>query len=237
MTAKPLILIVEDDTSIAAGLALNLRVEGFAAQLAADGESGLEMARKLSPRLIILDIALPKKNGLEILADLRAEGDRTPVVMLSARETEADKVTALKLGADDYITKPFGLAELLARVNAVLRRSPLAPPAVVHLPSAEDLSLAVGDTVIKIPTRVVLRADKEVKLTHLEFELFLYFAKNPGIVLSRERLLRDVWGVKHDGSARTVDNFVAQLRAKIEEDPESPRHLITVRGSGYRMDP
>jgi DNA-binding response OmpR family regulator len=237
MSEKPLILIVEDDTSIAAGLALNLRVEGFEAQLAADGELGLELARRLAPALIILDISLPRKNGLEVLDDLRREGNRTPVVMLSARETEADKVTALKVGADDYITKPFGLAELMARVNAVLRRSQVSAPTFAGAPPADNDALAVGQTVIKVPTRAVLRAGKEVKLTHLEFELLLYFARHPGIVLSRDRLLRDVWGVKHDGSARTVDNFVAQLRSKIEDDPENPRHLVTVRGSGYRLDP
>ena len=247
------ILIIEDDASISAGLALNLRVEGYVAHVASDGLQGLEQARSLKPTLIILDLSLPKKNGLEILADLRASGDRTPIVILSARDAEADVVAALKLGADDYVSKPFGLAELLARVAAVLRRAPASPsttpvatpPSSVPAPAAAPAvaaaiggeRLTVGDIVIGIDTRVVTRGGKEVKLTKLEFDLLVYFARHLGKVLSRDRLLREVWDVHHDGSPRTVDNFVAQLRSKIEADPEHPRHLVTVRGAGYRLDP
>jgi DNA-binding response OmpR family regulator len=249
------ILIIEDDASISAGLALNLRVEGYVAHVANDGQAGLDQARALRPTLIILDLSLPKKNGLEILAELRQSGDRTPIVILSARDAEADVVAALKLGADDYVSKPFGLAELLARVAAVLRRaahvapalpSPLAvAPLVTPSPDATPVpaapapgeQLLVGDIVIGVDTRVVTRAGKEVKLTRLEFDLLLHFARHLGKVLSRERLLRDVWEVHHDGSQRTVDNFVAQLRSKIEADPDHPRHLVTVRGAGYRLDP
>jgi DNA-binding response OmpR family regulator len=249
------ILIVEDDQSIAAGLALNLRVEGYEAHIAADGAAALVEVARLCPALVILDLALPKKNGLEVLAELRRSGDRTPIVILSARDAEADVVAALKLGADDYVSKPFGLAELLARVTAVLRRSeptqaltpapgpadsgslPVAPGAnVTQVPGLAPETLVVGDLVIAVAARTVFRAGKELKLTRLEFDLLVYFAKNAGTVLSRERLLREVWDVHHDGSARTVDNFVAQLRAKIEDDPEHPRALVTVRGAGYRME-
>jgi two-component system alkaline phosphatase synthesis response regulator PhoP len=247
------ILIIEDDASISAGLALNLRVEGYVAHVANDGQAGIDQARALAPTLIILDLSLPKKNGLEILAELRASGDRTPIVILSARDAEADVVAALKLGADDYVSKPFGLAELLARVAAVLRRAQAAPPASVPAavlapppvpaevpavsPHGPGEQLVVGDIVIGVDTRVVQRAGKEVKLTRLEFDLLLHFARHLGKVLSRDRLLRDVWDVHHDGSQRTVDNFVAQLRSKIEADPDHPRHLVTVRGAGYRLDP
>ena len=247
------ILIIEDDASISAGLALNLRVEGYVAHVANDGQAGIDQARALAPTLIILDLSLPKKNGLEILAELRASGDRTPIVILSARDAEADVVAALKLGADDYVSKPFGLAELLARVAAVLRRAQAVPPACVPIvapapppvvaeappasPHGPGEQLVVGDIVIGVDTRVVQRGGKEVKLTRLEFDLLLHFARHLGKVLSRDRLLRDVWDVHHDGSQRTVDNFVAQLRSKIEADPDHPRHLVTVRGAGYRLDP
>jgi DNA-binding response OmpR family regulator len=243
------ILIIEDDQSIATGLALNLRVEGYDARVAADGAAGLADARRLRPALIVLDLGLPRKNGLEVLAELRGEGDRTPIVILSARDAEADVVAALKLGADDYVTKPFGLAELLARVAAVLRRAghsaggvgpvPVPPPpALAVVPtSADGERITVGELVIGLDTRIVTRSGRELKLTKLEFDLLAYFGRHVGKVLSRERLLRDVWGVSHDGSARTVDNFVAQLRGKIEDDPEHPRHLVTVRGAGYRMEP
>jgi DNA-binding response OmpR family regulator len=246
-TAKH-ILIIEDDTAISAGLALNLRVEGYVAHVANDGQTGLDEARNLRPALIILDLSLPKKNGLEILAELRQSGDRTPIVILSARDAEADVVAALKLGADDYVSKPFGLAELLARVSAVLRRASTTAVATVATPPGGVVvtappptpageQLVVGDIVIGIDTRVVTRAGKEVKLTRLEFDLLVHLARHMGKVLSRDRLLREVWDVHHDGSPRTVDNFVAQLRSKIEADPEHPRHLVTVRGAGYRLDP
>ena len=250
-TAKQ-ILIIEDDTAISTGLALNLRVEGYVAHVANDGQTGLDLAQSLRPALIILDLSLPKKNGLEILAELRQAGDRTPIVILSARDAEADVVAALKLGADDYVSKPFGLAELLARVSAVLRRASTThevaalitgtatPPGGVVVaapPAPAGEQLVVGDIVIGIDTRVVTRAGKEVKLTRLEFDLLVHLARHMGKVLSRDRLLREVWDVHHDGSPRTVDNFVAQLRSKIEADPEHPRHLVTVRGAGYRLDP
>jgi two-component system, OmpR family, alkaline phosphatase synthesis response regulator PhoP len=228
------ILVVEDDEAIATGLALNLRLEGYSSFAVADGDKVAAAIEARRPDLILLDLSLPHTDGLEVLARLRAQGDRTPVIVLSAREGEHDKVAALRLGADDYVTKPFALAELMARVAAVLRRAP--PAAIVEPsdPSPKEPPLLFQDIEIDVATRTVIRRGIEVRLTHLEFELLLYFVRHPAQVLSRSRLLRDVWGLKAGGSPRTVDNFVAQLRSKLEEDPDHPRHLLTVRGSGYR---
>lgn len=232
------ILIVEDDASIATGLALNLRLEGYSSSMVSDGDQVAAAVRERRPDLVLLDLSLPKQDGLQVLGELRRTGDRTPVIVLSAREGEYDKVAALRLGADDYVTKPFALAELMARVAAVLRRSgAAAAPAEAPVPTApEGAPLRFGDVTIDLATRTVSRPGAEVRLTHLEFELLSYLVRNPGQVLSRDRLLRDVWGVR-GGSPRTVDNFVAQLRSKLEDDPDNPAHIITVRGSGYRWAP
>jgi DNA-binding response OmpR family regulator len=223
------ILIVEDDDAIATGLALNLRLEGYPSRIAEDGEQAARLIAERCPGLILLDIGMPKKDGLQLLAELREGGNRVPVIVLSAREGEHDKVAALRLGADDYVTKPFALAELMARVAAVLRRArDGAPPEV-------DRTRSCGDIEVNTQTRTVSRAGEAIKLTHLEFELLLYFLNHPTQVLSRSALLRDVW--ESSGSPRTVDNFIGQLRGKLEVDPENPRYLVTVRGSGYRFDP
>jgi two-component system, OmpR family, alkaline phosphatase synthesis response regulator PhoP len=228
------ILIVEDDAAIATGLALNLRLEGYASSVVPDGDQVAAAVAERKPVLILLDLSLPGKDGLQVLGDLRRSGDRTPVIVLSAREGEYDKVAALRLGADDYVTKPFALAELMARVAAVLRRARVVPPPVEDPQLAADgQALSFGDVSIDLATRIVVCRGAEVRLTHLEFELLAYLIRNPAQVLSRERLLRDVWGVR-GGSPRTVDNFVAQLRSKLEADPDRPRHIVTVRGSGYR---
>ncbi len=225
------ILIVEDDTAIAKGLALNLKLANYHTAVAHDGESAIARIGEEIPHLVLLDINLPKKNGLEVLSDLRRMGDETPIIILSAREGEYDKVAALRLGADDYITKPFSLAELLARVDAVLRRVSAQPK--IAPPSN---NYAVGNVSLDMETRTAKRDDEQIKLTHLEFELLRFFITNPSRVFARDELLRKVWG-QHSGSPRTVDNFVAQLRSKLEDDPENPCHFITVRGSGYRFDP
>ncbi len=231
MTAKTFILVAEDDTAIATGLAMNLELEGYRSQVVDDGIQALEVLRGDSaPDLVLLDIGMPRKDGLELLTELRASGDRTPVIVLSARLSESDKVAALRLGADDYVTKPFALAELMARVAAVLRRSRAASETMER---PTDSQQTFGDLRIDRATRVVARNNEEVALTHLEFELLCFFIDHPGQVLGRDQLLRNVWGTS--GSKRTVDNFVAQLRAKLEMDPESPRHFLTVRGSGYRF--
>ena len=227
------ILIVEDDAAIATGLALNLRLEGYASSVVHDGDQVAAAVAEHKPVLILLDLSLPRVDGLQVLGDLRRNGDRTPVIVLSAREGEYDKVAALRLGADDYVTKPFALAELMARVAAVLRRARVVPLPVEEPQPADGQALSFGDVSIDLATRIVVCRGAEVRLTHLEFELLAYLIRNPAQVLSRERLLRDVWGVR-GGLPRTVDNFVAQLRSKLEADPDRPRHIVTVRGSGYR---
>ncbi len=232
------ILIVEDDDAIATGLALNLKLAGRTSSIARDGDDALRQTQDEDFALILLDINLPKRNGLEVLSTLRAADNLVPVIVVSARDGEFDKVAALRLGADDYVTKPFALAELLARVDAVLRRTQ-APVAPAPVPTpVDDVTgqLGFGDISIDLNQRAVLRGGVEVKLTHLEFELLVFLLRHPSQVFSRTQLFNQVWN-QSAGSVRTVDNFVGQLRKRFEENPEQPRHFITVRGSGYRFDP
>jgi DNA-binding response OmpR family regulator len=229
------ILIVEDDEAIATGLSLNLKLAGHAPTVARDGEAALAAVGAQDFDLILLDINLPKKNGLEVLGALRESDNLVPVIIVSAREGEFDKVAALRLGADDYVTKPFALAELLARIDAVLRRAHAAV-ATEPFAAAPGDRLAFGDVAIDTAQRTVTRAGEPVKLTHLEFELLAFLVRHPAQVFARLQLLRLVWG-QTAGTPRTVDNFVGQLRKRLEPDPDHPRHFITVRGSGYRFDP
>lgn len=224
---KKRILIVEDDESITLGLRMNLEAEGYDVVVATDGETGLAVARSPEVSLVILDIMLPKVNGLEILRHLRGEGCKTPIVLLSARGAELDKVMGLELGAEDYITKPFSLAELLARVKAQLRRDAIARPG--------NRVVVAGSLTINIETREVTRGGEPVPLTATEFDLLLCLIEEAGRVLTREQILRRVWGPGHHGTPRTIDNFMLQLRAKLEDDPSEPAHLLTVRGVGYRF--
>jgi DNA-binding response OmpR family regulator len=222
------ILIIEDDESITLGLRMNLEAEGYSVKVAYDGESGLDFARHEDVHLIILDVMLPKMNGLEVLKLLRQEGRDMPVMMLSARGAEMDKVMGLELGAEDYVTKPFGLAEFLARVKALLRRDAIARPGrgeVVH----------AGELEINTATRQVSRAGDPVLLTATEFEVLWCLVEAGGRVLSREEIRAAVWGPGHHGTPRTIDNFVLQLRNKLEPDPAEPTWLLTVRGVGYRF--
>ena len=229
------ILIVEDDEAIATGLSLNLKLAGHSSLIARDGEDAIRHAQSEDFSLILLDINLPKKNGLEVLSALRAADNLVPVICVSAREGEYDKVAALRLGADDYVTKPFGLAELLARIEAVLRRAHQLAPVPIETP--HGIHMEFSDVTIDLAQRTVAKKDgTEVKLTHLEFELLVFFVRHPNQVFSRSQLFNLVWG-QSAGSVRTVDNFVGQLRKRFEENPEQPRHFITVRGSGYRFDP
>lgn len=254
MVAAPIknLLIVEDDEAIAMGLSLNLRLAGHAPAIARDGEEALAAIEAQDFDLVLLDINLPRLNGLEVLQALRAADNLVPVIVVSARDGEFDKVAALRLGADDYMTKPFALAELLARIEAVLRRiQPVSPTPAPVTPAAAAAATATataevtpaggdvlgfGDVVIDLAQRTVKRPGNPVKLTHLEFELLIFFVRNPNVVFGRARLFSQVWG-QSAGSSRTVDNFVGQLRKHFEDDPEEPRHFITVRGSGYRFDP
>jgi DNA-binding response OmpR family regulator len=246
--AGSLVTIVEDDAAIALGLALNLKLQGYRTEVIADGETARTQIERGTSDLVLLDISLPRQSGLWVLEHIRAAGILAPVIVLSARQDEYDKVAALKLGADDYVTKPFALAELLARIEAALRRVRMtsrapnprkakAEAAAVSPPSDKQVPWRFGDVVVDVGMRTVVRGGQPVGLTHLEFELLSYLCQSGGKVCSREHLLREVWGVRHSGQARTVDNFLAQLRAKLEADPEHPRHLLTVRGSGYRFDP
>jgi DNA-binding response OmpR family regulator len=248
-TSAVTVTIVEDDAAIAEGLALNLKLLGYRTAIIADGETAQRRIMQEPPALVLLDISLPKQSGLWVLERLREQNNQVPVIVLSARQDEYDKVAALQLGADDYVTKPFALAELLARVGAVLRRARIVggaadesrratPANLVEEPAAlAESTLGFGDIIVDFATRTVSRAGLAIRLTHLEFELLQFFCHNPRRVFSREQLLRQVWGLQQAGSVRTVDNFLAQLRAKLEADPERPRHLLTVRGSGYRFEP
>ncbi|HWO23462.1 MAG TPA: response regulator transcription factor [Kofleriaceae bacterium] len=236
------ILIVEDDEAIATGLALNLKLAGRATVIARDGDEAIALAGDEDFALVLLDINLPKRNGLEVLSAMRAADNLVPVIVLSARHGEFDKVAALRLGADDYVTKPFALAELLARIDAVLRRAgqvaqaPSAAAAPPPPPPPPGGALGFDDISIDLAQRVVTCRGDEIKLTHLEFELLVFFVRHPSQVFSRAQLFGLVWG-QSAGSVRTVDNFVGQLRKRFEGNPEQPRHFITVRGSGYRFDP
>jgi DNA-binding response OmpR family regulator len=249
LVSGALVAIVEDDAAIAEGLALNLKLQGYRTEVMGDGETARKRIEAGSPDLVLLDITLPKQSGLWVLERLREAEDHVPVIVLSARQDEYDKVAALQLGADDYVTKPFALAELLARIAAVLRRARMGSRAAEGAIEAKPIDapespppdsgsiLSFGDVVVDMDTRTVSRAGKAVRLTHLEFELLSYFCRSSRRVYSREHLLREVWGLRQAGQARTVDNFMAQLRSKLEVDPERPRHLLTVRGSGYRFVP
>ncbi len=231
MSIRPTILIVEDDEAIATALALNLRIAHYEAEVVHDGEAVLTRVEERSPDLILLDINLPKRDGLSVLAELRKRGELVPVVVLSAREGEYDKVAALRMGADDYVTKPFALAELLARIDAVLRRYQVS-----SANSSPTEPVRFGDVEVDLETRTVTHKGSDVRLTHLEFELLSYLVRHPSRVFARHELLRNVWG-QGSGSQRTVDNFVGQLRGKLETDAEHPQHFITIRGAGYRFDP
>jgi DNA-binding response OmpR family regulator len=222
------VLVVEDDPSIAIGLRINLESEGYEVHLADDGEVGLELARTVDPDLIVLDVMLPKRNGLEVLHDLRAEGRTMPIIILSAKTGEMDKVAGLELGAEDYVAKPFSLAELLARVRAALRRATTAP-------RARRERIPFGDVEVDVEAREVRRAGEVVEMTATEFDVLVCLLAGRGRVLSREEVFRSVWGPNHHGTPRTVDNFIQQLRAKLEADPQEPAHILTVRGVGYRF--
>jgi DNA-binding response OmpR family regulator len=239
------ILIVEDDASIVLGLRMNLEAEGYSVEVAEDGESGLAQARRDHADLIILDIMLPRLNGFEVLRQLRAEGVRVPTIVLSARDAELDIVMGLEFGAEDYVTKPFGLAELLARIKAVLRRPALKKLGLVEpAPAAESVKpergvpdpvIRLGELSIDPRAREVKRGGETVALTATEFDILWCLVQASGRVLSREEIQSQVWGPRHHGTLRTIDNFMMQLRTKLERDPGEPDHLLTVRGVGYRL--
>ena len=225
------ILIVEDDPNILRGLDLNLAMEGYKVRTAADGEEGLRITRTERPDLLIVDVMLPRLGGLELVRELRREDPDMPILILSAKGQEADKVAGLALGADDYVVKPFGLRELLARIGAALRRR----RATGATGPARQLK-RFGMVEIDLGERRVTVGGEVANLTAREFDLLAFFVAHPGRVYSREQLTRAVWGSLYIGTERTVDNFVARLRAHIGDDAEKPRWLETVRGVGYRFN-
>jgi two-component system alkaline phosphatase synthesis response regulator PhoP len=226
--ASERILLIEDDPSIVAGLELNLALEGYEVVIAADGENGYRLAVEKEPDLIVLDIMLPGVNGLEVLRRLRQFDADVPVLLLTARSEEADKVLGLTLGADDYISKPFNLGELRARINASLRRQ--------RLRASGQSVLEFGDVRVDLDRHQANRAGKDVAMTAREFALLAYFLRNPERALTRDTLLSEVWQTDYL-SQRTIDNFIGRLRAKFEPDPDRPRYFLTVRGVGYRFEP
>jgi two-component system alkaline phosphatase synthesis response regulator PhoP len=222
-------VLVVEDSELGLGLSANLEMEGYAVGLAVDGAKGLELLRSWAPDLVVLDMMLPDMDGLQLLRTARKEGHQVPVLVLTARGQESDKVVALKLGADDYLTKPFGLLELLARVEALLRRSGVAHP-------EEAPSYRFGEVEVKFATRTVFRSGSPVELTPKEFDLLCALLRAGGAVVTREDLLRRVWGHRSLMVTRTLDSHVAELRRKLEQEPASPRHILTIRKVGYRIE-
>jgi len=223
------VLIVEDDRAIALGLRLNLRKDGHEVEIAHDGEEGLKRGLEPGVELVVLDVMLPGRNGFEVLKELRRRGSKASVLMLTAKGLESDKILGLKLGADDYLAKPFGLGELLARVEALLRRRP-APDS-----RADDL-LRFGRVEVDLAAQLVRKDGAPVEITPQEFKVLRLFVQSGGRALSREDLLARCWGAEYEGTPRTVDNFVRSLRVKLEDDAEAPHHFLTVRGHGYRFE-
>ncbi len=231
------ILIVEDEPTLLETLVYNLQRQGYNVVTATDGWEAIRRAREEAPDLIVLDVMLPGIDGFEVCRILRKEMN-TPILMLTARADEVDKVVGLEVGADDYMTKPFSLREFLARVKALLRRVRLIREEMVR-ESADEIArekFVLGDLVIDPARREVLRDGRPIHLKPKEFDLLLFFARHRGHVLSREQILQHVWGWAYDGGTRTVDVHVRWLREKIEPDPKHPTRLVTVRGVGYRFE-
>ena len=228
------VLIVEDNPDLAYGLRTGLEIEGYEVAVAEDGESGLARARQWLPDLVILDLMLPGMDGYRVLKSLRDDGLEMPVLILTARGQEADKVLGFRLGADDYVTKPCGVLELLARVGALLRRSRMAERGP-HL-SLETVE-RFGDVEINPASRTVTKKQQLVALSPKEFDLLLTLVRRRGAVASRVELLREVWGHRVEVMTRTVDIHIAELRRKLEDDPAAPRHILTVWKAGYRLEP
>jgi DNA-binding response OmpR family regulator len=226
------VLVVEDNADLAYGLRNNLEIEGYKVDVAGDGTRGLALARTAGPDLIILDLMLPGLDGFRVLRALRDEGRRLPILVLTARGEESDKVRGLRLGADDYVTKPFGVLELLARVEALFRRAGAAAVTPATLAERERF----GDVEVVPASRAVLRQGKAVTLTPKEYDLLIALLRRQGAVASRTELLTEVWGYSASVLSRTVDTHVAELRSKLEQDAAQPKHILTVRKAGYRLE-
>ena len=221
-----LIGVIDDDEAVTRGLVLNLEHENFKVVTAADGEAGLDLAREKKPDLIVLDVMMPKKDGLQVCKELRNEGNAVPIILLTARSEEVDKVLGLELGADDYLEKPFGMRELIARIKAILRRTQK---------TADVDSVTFDDVLIDFKSYKAQRAEETVELSAREYRLLQYLVKKNGNVATRDELLDEVWGYNSYPSTRTVDNHIARLRQKIETDVTQPKHILTVHGVGYKF--
>lgn len=221
------VLIVEDDETLMLGLQENFRVAGYRVLTAANGLTGLQLAEERSPDLVILDVMLPGMNGFEICQALRVRGRRMPILMLTARQDETDKLQGFDMGADDYITKPFSIRELLARVKVWLARE--------ERTMATKEKYTFDDFTLDMESHTLLRGGKEVPLTRTEFMLLAYFLANEGKALGRDLLMRNVWGVENLGTQRSLDTFVSVLRGKIEKNTQKPRHILTVHRMGYKF--
>jgi DNA-binding response OmpR family regulator len=221
------ILVIEDEPNMVAGLRDNFEFEGYEVLTARDGVEGLERALQESPDLVILDVMMPRLSGLEVCRQLRAKRASIPIIMLTARGQEVDKVVGLELGADDYVTKPFSIRELLARVKAILRRTAAIPK--------QQEQHSFGDVEVDLHYRRVLKAGKVLDISSKEFELLQYFICHSGETLSRDRLLEEIWGYDNYPTTRTVDTHLVRLRQKLESDPQQPQYFLTVHGTGYRF--
>lgn len=228
------ILIVEDDPAVRLSLRLTCQREGLTTIEAASGHEALRLVTQEKPDLVLLDLLLPDINGLDVCRAIRQQSAALPIIMLTAKNEEIDKVVGLELGADDYVTKPFSPRELIARIRAVLRRAQLRPDSGQITPGS---ALRFGRLAIKMAEREVTVDDRPVQLTATEFELLAYLAQNPGIALTRDQLTSHVWGYDSEGDTRLLDTHIAHLRAKIERDPSHPEHILTVRNVGYKLNP
>jgi len=223
----PKILIVEDEPNMVSGLRDNFEFEGYEVITAGDGVAGLQRALSDSPDLVLLDVMMPRMSGLDVCKQLKAKRPSVPIIMLTARGQELDKVVGLELGADDYVTKPFSIRELLARVKAVMRRAQPVPK--------EKERYSFADVEVNLRSCQVSRAGRSLEFSSKEFELLKYFVCHPGETLTRDRLLEEVWGYDKFPTTRTVDAHIVRLRQKLEPQPEEPRFILTVHGTGYKF--
>jgi DNA-binding response OmpR family regulator len=230
---KRRILVVEDDAHIRLGLCDSLRTEGYEVHECADGAQAMPALRQCRPELVVLDLMLPRRSGYDLCREIRAEKNRVPILILSAKGQEIDKVVGLELGADDYVTKPFSLRELLARIRALLRRA--EPAGVAAAPTAPEV-MRFGNVEIDPRALRGKRGKEKFSLTPRELKVLALLHHHRGHVVARENILNEVWGVEYYGTTRTLDQLMVKLRQKIEETPAEPRHLLTVHGFGYRLE-
>jgi DNA-binding response OmpR family regulator len=224
------ILIVEDEVNMVNGLRDNLEFEGYEVDTALEGRTGLEKTLRKSYDLILLDVMLPEVSGFDICKAARKEGINTPIILLTAKGEEIDKVLGLEFGADDYITKPFSLRELLARIKAILRRSPIGKDE-----NLDQDFVPLGKIKVNFKNYAAFEGTNEIKMSHKEFEVLHYLFMKAGKIIQRDDLIMDVWSIDYEISTRTVDNFIMKLRQKIETDPNNPKIILTVHGMGYKM--